>query len=96
MFLRTHEGLAVRGLLVALTLVAAWPAVAEAQTVPETFEGQALDTSAGARATAFFTIRVDEYTTDAERQELITVLAYDGWQGLEQALRDVNRSSATN
>ena len=78
-----HKGARGIGIIaVVLLSVIASPAQVAAQA-PEEFEGVLASTAAGASGLAQIRIQIEEYTTDAETREFVSILANEGWEALE-------------
>ncbi len=58
---------------------------------PERFDGILASTSALGSGLFRIRIQIEDYTTDAEAQEFIDILANEGWQKLEDAFLDVEK-----
>ena len=82
-------------LATAFAALLALPPLAQSadEAMPEVFVGTVVDAGGAVpRATsARFTLHIDEYTTDAEASELLQVLAEHGPDGLEKALRKIEK-----
>ncbi len=91
----TRKTLSYAALLLALIVVplAAETAEEAASMMPEVFMGSIIDAGGalpGANS-ARFTLHIDEYTTDDEARELLQILADEGPNGLEKAMRKLEK-----
>jgi hypothetical protein len=70
---------------------AATAAPLRAQTAPERFRGNVVDTKGALplRTAEFFTLHVDEYSTDQELLKLVALLKEKGQDAVQDALQDM-------
>ena len=81
----------VSGAIVALTIgILLFQSAGTAQA-PERLDGLLASTAALGSGLFRIRIQIEDYTTDAEAQEFIDVLANEGWQALEDAFLDVEK-----